>query len=1453
MKKQLLSIILILELSCIPTIAQKYQPKYLKDKDESFNRLILNATENGWIEFKKEAKINPNTFFKVYGKNLGLDQQYDFKLLKEETDKKQNRHQRYQLYYKNIPLEGVEFTLHSSIEGVLTLAHGRIPDGLEFDVSKPIPESKAFDLALASMKLSLADFEKKEKNARKGELLFTKLSEEAIAANFRLAYAFKIYGNEPLNAFQVYVDANTGEIIKKVPLIHSNFDQQDRSDNSISTQESSPQIKIPNTITAPLVASTFIPNYARYLNGQGNITFETEVNPVDNTQFRLSAFNGALITRRVVNGNTDWNTLPDVTNNSSNWQANVQSRDAQTAHWLIQRMYQYMSQAPDVNRDGINGNLFRYPRVLTGRPIFNAFWNLNDAIEFGRDDTNNNNSMVMIDVLGHEYMHAVTQFTANLAYVADESGALNEAISDIFGTALERNVLPNDWNWLCGEDLGPNRHFRNMAAPGSVPNEGNLGRYTQPEVYWGANWYTGNNASLYVHINSGVLNKWFHAICTGQSVNSNIQLHPIDFDKGIAIVYKALTVYLQSSSRYSDMANATIQAARDLYGNCSIEEETVQNAWSAANIGGLFFRSCGGTGGLANGCYNIKAKHSNKILQPENGNNGARIRQYDANATVDQIVEISAADNESYFIQSKATGKAYEIPNTSSGDIPVQASDFTFDNRQKWLLVRRTDGSYLMLPKLLPSHAVDVEGVSQNNGAGTMVWGGGIHDGDNQHFFIQSTGCEVAPPSCNNTGSITYQRWDNIGSGTSIQDLRNNTNNLNNSPSSTQTLSLFEAPENIADNYGVRIRGYVCPPTTGNYTFWIAGDDNVELWISPNDQPTNLSRIAYHTAWTPGKEWGWFSTQQSNQIFLQAGQRRYVEALMKEGGGGDNLSVGWQLPNGALERPIPSNRIIPYSGGGCTPPDAPTLTASINPINSGQSSTLTASNCSGTVNWSTGATGSSVSVSPSQSTTYTATCTVNGCTGSNGSITLNVNINNGCGSGTGLTANYYGNHDLTGNPIATLTQGPIDIAGNESQTISGTGVAGLNVSARWEGQVEAPVSGSYTFNIRTDDGVRAWFDNNQVVNDYGYYPPTDHNFTVTLNQGQKYNIKIEWKQGNGGYEAKLFWAYPGQSSQIVPVCRLYPTGGGCNAPGAPTLTASINPINSGQSSTLTASNCSGTVNWSTGATGSSISVSPSQSTTYTATCTVNGCTGSNGSVTLNVNGSGGSLNQCLESESSTGDGVITGDPNASNGSTRGHETNNNAHYVDYVVTGVPSAGTYYAKLRYYSATAPVVNVSVNGGSTTTINLANSGSWNIVWTEQTFQVNLTSGTNTIRVQGAGGGNCRQDRLCVSNNPPRIGVVGSKEAISLESTEDSMLQLYPNPTDGMVTVKYQLAKGKKASLQFINMSGQVLVQKALLGEGGWQQDQTDLSSQPEGTYSVRLESDKQVFTRKFSIIK
>ncbi|RYZ18837.1 MAG: hypothetical protein EOP49_49135, partial [Sphingobacteriales bacterium] len=121
-------------------------------------------------------------------------------------------------------------------------------------------------------------------------------------------------------------------------------------------------------------------------------------------------------------------------------------------------------------------------------------------------------------------------------------------------------------------------------------------------------------------------------------------------------------------------------------------------------------------------------------------------------------------------------------------------------------------------------------------------------------------------PGCTGTGSINYQRWNNI-SGTNIASLTSNANYPNN-PSVSGSFTSFEISTNSGDNYGIKVYGYICPPTTGNYTFWIAADDNAELWLSTGTNPANKTRIAYHNEWTNAREWNKYATQKSAAISL---------------------------------------------------------------------------------------------------------------------------------------------------------------------------------------------------------------------------------------------------------------------------------------------------------------------------------------------------------------------------------------------------------------------------------------------------------------------------------------------------------------------------------------------------------------------------------------------------------
>lgn len=106
--------------------------------------------------------------------------------------------------------------------------------------------------------------------------------------------------------------------------------------------------------------------------------------------------------------------------------------------------------------------------------------------------------------------------------------------------------------------------------------------------------------------------------------------------------------------------------------------------------------------------------------------------------------------------------------------------------------------------------------------------------------------------NCTGTGAINFQRWNNI-SGSVVSILTSNSNYPNN-PSSTGTRTLFEMPTTQGNNLGICMNGYICPPTTGNYMFWIASDATGELWLSTTSNTENKVRIAFNTNSTNSRQ-----------------------------------------------------------------------------------------------------------------------------------------------------------------------------------------------------------------------------------------------------------------------------------------------------------------------------------------------------------------------------------------------------------------------------------------------------------------------------------------------------------------------------------------------------------------------------------------------------------------------
>ncbi len=129
------------------------------------------------------------------------------------------------------------------------------------------------------------------------------------------------------------------------------------------------------------------------------------------------------------------------------------------------------------------------------------------------------------------------------------------------------------------------------------------------------------------------------------------------------------------------------------------------------------------------------------------------------------------------------------------------------------------------------------------------------------------------------------------------------------SPTATETITSFEIPVNVADNFGSRVHGYLNPTVSGQYRFYLASDDNGELWLSTDNDPANRQLIATVPTWSNSREWNKFPEQQSALITLEAGEVYFIEAMMKEQGGGDNLAVGWTLPGQSSIDVIPGSNL----------------------------------------------------------------------------------------------------------------------------------------------------------------------------------------------------------------------------------------------------------------------------------------------------------------------------------------------------------------------------------------------------------------------------------------------------------------------------------------------------------------------------------------------------------------
>ncbi|MCW1923424.1 PA14 domain-containing protein [Luteolibacter arcticus] len=161
------------------------------------------------------------------------------------------------------------------------------------------------------------------------------------------------------------------------------------------------------------------------------------------------------------------------------------------------------------------------------------------------------------------------------------------------------------------------------------------------------------------------------------------------------------------------------------------------------------------------------------------------------------------------------------------------------------------------------------------------------------------------------TPSIRREVWAGIN-GEQVSNLTGNAAFTAGTPTARGQLTTFETPAAHGDTYGQRLTAKLVAPESGNFKFWIASDDASELWLSTDANPANKVRIAHTTAFTDPRQWNKYATQESGSLPLIAGTTYYIEALHKEGGAIDHLSVAWQGPS--FPRQILDGRFLQYPG-----------------------------------------------------------------------------------------------------------------------------------------------------------------------------------------------------------------------------------------------------------------------------------------------------------------------------------------------------------------------------------------------------------------------------------------------------------------------------------------------------------------------------------------------------------
>jgi Zn-dependent metalloprotease len=557
-------------------------PKINDPRTTEIIEISDSINDYGRIYFKKNQSLSSSDLFVNYKKEFGLGDNDEMVLTKVKQDTAGNKHYRYQQYYKGIKVETCVYSIHE-YQGEPRNCLGKIVNNLNYDINNTIKESDATKIALQSINASKyawqdSSFEqglKRDLNDSaaswypKSKLVIARVpNKNSDAEEYSLAYKFEVRTIVPYDQIIIYIDANSGKVINR-------FSNINKANGTVTT----------------------------VYNGYRSFTVDYQGFPVWKYRLRDYSRPSVIETKNLIFHSGTCNEVyfgstPDIKSNDAYWAMNDDAH-AGSAHWAVQMAYKYF-----YDKFGRTYGM----REQSGFSIrvHNDHWigpanvpsaGIGDYIWVGRNYGNNSTNYAgSLDVIGHEFTHGVTRYSADLEGLNIynfECGAIFESFSDIFGQCVENYILGST-DWVSGTNLDTQIR-RSLVSPSSYNLHAattlRTGCYAFDATYTyvqpypttmnGPNWEIPTNTQAAAYININVMNRWFYLLA-----------NDIGISKAERIAYNTACYHADINSTFNSIRDDAILAAQNLYGSASCEAKSVQNAWADVGVGSYNYSSC---------------------------------------------------------------------------------------------------------------------------------------------------------------------------------------------------------------------------------------------------------------------------------------------------------------------------------------------------------------------------------------------------------------------------------------------------------------------------------------------------------------------------------------------------------------------------------------------------------------------------------------------------------------------------------------------------------------------------------------------------------------------------------------------------------------------------------------------------------------------------------------------